>query len=477
MYRADLEEIFEKLEPDEALKHRILERMDEQNMKKLPRMGVRSLIAAVACVTIIGVGSVFAAGNIISYFQSGAAVELTDLESLAKYNEAVGASASKFGYTVTLDNLAVDDNFLHIFYTLKSEKPIKDSGEGTLPFFECRVNGQLMGYGNHNERDGYFADDYTYKGVEKWNVAAVNIPEQFKLELYSRDFLGEPMEEEYQYFSDELLNLTEEDISKLLYVSTSAKKSVIETNSLVKDINKKFTLEYYDENNNLQTGRAEISKVIFSPFGNQLVVTDDCGGCGGAAVSGWALLDADGRSLDILNTDLTGVPCGEKSVNVLEFLKADATTKYLKLVPMNISSSEPSTPIEKQEIGTYPMTFKTSNYGSIVVTGIRIADGEINIDYYKDGFSLYDAEFELLDKDGNDMQPGGKLGCALRTRVHHRTNSYTAQYKYYDENEPGAVPESMSKEKLESALHSICLMGDCEVFVPDYDNAIELELK
>ena len=96
-----------------------------------------ALIAAV--VTVLFTGTAFAIspvgremiGHIISYFQSDKAVELTDVEELNKYSEEIGLSVSNMGYTLTLDNVAADDNFLHVFYTLTSDEQ---------PFNEKRHN-------------------------------------------------------------------------------------------------------------------------------------------------------------------------------------------------------------------------------------------------------------------------------------------------------------------------------------------------
>lgn len=482
MHRGEYERVFDKLAPDEALKEKVLKRLEEKEMKKFTRKSIRNIAAVAACVVIVGVSSVLAAGNIISYFQSDSAIDLTDIESLKKYNDAVGVSSSNFGYTLTLDNIAVDDNFMHVFYTLKSEQGRMTLDEGYDFWFQCRVNGERAGSGNHNKEEGYIADDGSFKGVLKKNIASMELPDTFQLEFYADGISKQDSKFEAGYLTQDYLTLTDDDISQLLYVSTTAKKSAVKAKTVVKNLNKKITVDYYDDKNNLKTGETEISKVVFSPFGNQLVVTDTCTGAGGLSLSGWALFDENGQSLDILNTDFYGAAEGQKVTNVLEFLKAGVNTKTLKFVPLKDRAvSEAAMKMEKQMVGTYPMVFKTNDYGSIVVTDIHIKDGEINIDYYKDGFSLYDAEFDLLDKDGNDVNLGGKFGCTRYTRVHHDTNSYTAQYKFngHDENgnEIKTLPKEMSKESLENALHFINILGEYNNFELDYDNAFEINLK
>lgn len=97
-------------------------------------------------------------------------------------------------------------------------------------------------------------------------------------------------------------------------------------------------------------------------------------------------------------------------------------------------------------------------YGSVVVTDVRITDGEIAIDYYKDGFVMFDPGFVLTDNNGNNAEPGGKLGCVLYTDTHYNTNSYTARYVYdaYDENGQKIPPdESVSAESLRDSFTTL----------------------
>lgn len=480
MHREDYERVFSRIEPDEALKNRIMDRMEDNSMKKSTKRSLKSIMAVAACVAVIGISTAFAAGSVISYFQSDNAVDITSMEALAEYNEEVGATASNGGYTVTIDNLATDDNFMHVFYTLKKDDAAMTEEDYYNFWFLCRINGKLANFGNNNTEDAYLTEDGSYKGVIKLNIADMEIPDTFTLEMYAETDIKNESKFEGNYLYDDNTVLTDADKSKLLYISTTAKKTSVETKSVVKDVNKKFPLEYYDENGNKQQGEVEISKVVFSPFGSQLVVKDKCEGFGGMKISGSAIFDENGQSLDVLNTDLGGGRVGVETTNMIEILKATPNTKSLKIVPLTGSMSYNEEKRTTQQIGTYPMTFKTSEYGNVVVTDIRFSDGAFEIDYYKDGFVLYDPYLEATDKDGNIVEPGGKLGCLLTTIVHHDTNSYTAKYEYcgeYDEN-GNKVPFDMStvsKENLEKAFTNLSI-GYCD-FELDYDNAIDINLK
>ena len=94
-----------------------------------------SLIAA--CAAVICTAAAFAAspagreaiGSIISYFQNDRVNEITDTEELAKYSTQIGESVTKDGITLTLDNAAADDNYLHVFCTLTSDEPFYEGSE------------------------------------------------------------------------------------------------------------------------------------------------------------------------------------------------------------------------------------------------------------------------------------------------------------------------------------------------------------
>ena len=477
MPREDFERVFSRLEPDDALKNRIMDRMEDNSMKKSTKRSIKSIMALAACIAVIGISTAFAAGNVISYFQSDKAIDITSMAELAEYNEEVGATASYDGYTVTIDNLATDDNFMHVFYTLKKDDAPMTEEDYNL-WFLCRINGKVANFGNNNKDEAYLSEDGSYKGVMKLNIANLDVPDTFTLEMYAETRIKNESQFEGDYLYRDNVTFTDADKAKLLYVSTTAKKTSVETKSIVKKVSKKFPVTYYDGNDSKLQGEGEISKVVFSPFASQLVVKDNCEGFGGMKISGCAMFDENGQSLDILNTDLNGGQVGEGTTNVIEFLKADTNTKSLKIVPVTGQMSYNEEKSTTQQIGTYPLAFETSPYGKVVVTDIRFSDGAFEIDYYKDGFVLYDPYLQTMDKDGGIVEPGGKLGCLLTIEVHHDTNSYTARYSYDAYDDDGnklPLDASVSKEKLQQAFTQLSVgYYDFEL---DYDNAIDISLK
>ena len=441
-----------------------------------------------ATVTAITAASVFAASpagreaieNAISYFRSDKAEEMTSIEELSKYNEEVGKSVSKDGYTLTVDNVAADDNFIHVFYTIKSDSvPFYDENNTDAALYadtvrtgiwtECVINGALAGFANHNSRYGYFADPYTYKAAEKYNAALSDIPDIFTVELYAYKDSDKGIPVLEKLYTENIDKITDEDKAEVWYVSTEVNKSKVKVNCVTRDINIKLPW----------TG-ATVEKAVFSPFGNQLVMMTEAAESDFdtvARIDGFALYDENGKCLDILNTDLTWNTDGS-SRNSLEFLKAGKDTKQLKFVPEEFVGHGDAD-IINQKISNLPLTYNLSEYGSVIVTDIRISDGEIDIDYYKDGYVPYNPGFMLTDENGENVEPGGKLGCTLITDVNYETSSYTARYVYekYDENGK-RVPadESVSAEALRGKLANLGIYTQ-HWFRLDFDNALTVDLK
>lgn len=482
MHEDNLKEIFSKITPDNALKNRIEDRIEGRMMKKTTVKRTRHIALVAACVAAVGLTTAFAAGNVISYFSSEKAIEITSMEKLAEYNEEIGESVSKDGYTLTLDNVAADDNFIHVFYTVKSDQtPFYDGDDPKAVMLsdairkpqmevDIAINGEMAGWTtNHNTIDGYFADNYTYKSAAKFNVAGMEIPDVFNVELfgevvYPDSELSEAYLKLFKMGGYE--EMTDEDKASMWYVSADVNKSKVKVATVTKDINAKLT--WTD---------GTLEKVIFSPFGNQLVISTPASGDDAMRADLFALFDENDKALDVINTDLRG-SMSSISRNSLEFLKADKDTSKLKLVPLKFNEHGDAE-VPEYALGTYPISCKVNNYGSVVITDVRIKDGEVDIDYYKDGFVMFNPGFCLLDDEGNNAEPGGKLGCVHYTDVHYDTNSYTARYVYDaldDKGNPIPMPEDLKAENLKNKLAKIGVIEQMYIEL-DYDNAVAVDLK
>lgn len=447
-------------------------------------------VAIAAALTAALATSVFAmtpAGqdainSVIAYFQNDNAAEMTSLEELAKYNEEIGASCTKNGITLTLDNVAADDNYVHVFYTVTSDgEPFYEGNNPKAALYsdamnltintQCVINGELVdAETNHNTRDGYFVDSYTYKAAEKYNIAPLDIPDNFKLELFAEliDDGYKEMSVLERLYRCSFSEFTDEEKAKVWYVSADIDKSKVKVESVTREINAE-----------LPWVGATVEKAVFSPFGNQLVVSTPAESDLGHIVdASMALTDENGTFLDILNTNLR-VNADGSSVNSFEFLKADKNTRRLSFIPIYYDEKTHDSDVIEHSVGQYPITFEINEYGSIVVTDMRFGDGLVEIDYYKDGFYLYDPAFLLLDAEGNNAEPGGKLGCVLYTDVHYDTNSYTARFVYDaldGEGKPIPMGDDVKADALKQKITALGTFANT-FYTLDFDSAVTVDLK
>lgn len=493
----DIRRAFSRIAPDGDMCERMIKAMEDRKMNgKIIRKG-KFLAAAAAIAAVIGVTTAFAASptgqeaisNIMEYFRNEQSTRLTSLEELAKYNEEIGASVTHDGITLTLDNVAADDNFVHVFYTVTSETPFYEGDDpytnaawDRLLWVECCINGEQAGLdSNNNSSDSYFADAHTYKAVRKYNISADEIPDNFKVELFGERnaLLKGDLPEDSAFnllLQDRIAEITDEQKAAAWYVRADVDKSAAQVETVTRNIG--VALD----------GGGIIDKAVFSPFGNQIIVrtapnenTDWDGDLYTLGkVDDFALFDENGTCLDILNTGMVMEGDGS-SVNSLEFLKADVNTKKLTIVPTRyIKRGENDTEaIEiNKKTGAYPMTFEGSD-GKAVVTDVRIYDGRVEIDYYIDGFMKYGPYFELLNDAGENVEPGGKLGCVLTTKVNYDDNSYTAVYRYDARDENGSpIPadESVSAEAIKANFTTIGFFCVNNITL-DWDKAVTVDLK
>lgn len=464
----------------ESVKNRVTEKLsaDPAERKLYMKRKFLKTAAIAAALTAAFSVSVFASSpagqetinSIISFFQNEKAVELTDVKALSMYNEDIGKSDTKSGYTLTLDNVAADSNFVHVFYTIKSEKPYANGNEYNVPGIVCRINGAVADFANNNRYESYFEDEHTYKGLAKYSIASMSLGDKIKLEIYTDTLNGGkddvPIELYNRMYSTEPVEFTDAEKDNMLYISTEVDLAKVKVACIERNVNRR-----------LYWNNSSVEKVVFSPFGNQLVMKTDAEE-DAIRVDMFALYDENGKCLDVLNT---GLSCGgdSGSVNTLEFLKADKDTKQLKFVPLINREITEDADTLVQSIGSYPITYDVSGYGKVVVTDVRFYDGKVEVDYYKDGFVIYDPGFILLDKDGENAEPGGKLGCLLEHVVHYDTNSYTAVYSYYARdihgNEIPAGPE-LSADNLKQRIVSLETYAQ-PFFDLDFDNAVTVNLK
>ncbi len=487
-----------KIEPKD-IKRRVHASLSADPPERKLYMKRRALKTALiaAAITVIASTVAFAASpagqeaisSIMAYFQNEQSTQMTSLEELAKFNEEIGASVTKDGITLTLDNVAADDNFVHVFYTITSDTPFYEGDDrysnevwDKLLWTECVINGSVAGFGNNNSSDGYFADEHTYKAMRKYNVSTEGIPDNFKVELFgetnSSFKTALPDSSPFNLiWSDRASEITDEQKATVWYVCADVDKSAAEVETASRDIG--VTLD----------SGIILDKAVFSPFGNQIIVRTEASGDLDedstdylfSVVDDFALFDENGTCLDMLNAGASMAADGS-SLNSFEFLKADADTKKLTIVPTHYVEPESDKRAAKTTVKladiTYPFTVE-SEHGKTVITDVRVYDGRVEVDYYIDGYVKYGPYFELLNDNGESAEPGGKLGCLLNTEVHHDTNSYTDVFSYDAHDDNGnriPMDDSVSAEAIKKNFTTLEITT-VNGYVLDEDKAVTVELR
>ncbi|MDR1185374.1 MAG: DUF4179 domain-containing protein [Coriobacteriales bacterium] len=217
------QQVFDRLGYDAATAAAVAQDPSRPQSQRQPRRLSRRLTVTLvaAAVMIIGISSAFAANNLIATMgESGigffgtAGFADKDLNKptyyvsmqadLEKANAPVGQAISFEGGTITLDTLAVDNNFLNAFYTIRYDEPIStegiNEGLGAPEWFGLHTLTSILGStlltvdgedvhaypnyaGAHDvEYDPYYIDGHTI-GIMTHQVIAKDLPDVFDLNI------------------------------------------------------------------------------------------------------------------------------------------------------------------------------------------------------------------------------------------------------------------------------------------------------
>lgn len=328
-------------------------------------------------------------------------------DELEKINDEVGITVEDKGIKVTLDSLSADENFMNLFYTIESNEPIKRSEKLSKRYWDsrtfapvgsCKIDGQ---YVREGDSEGHFESEHIFKSMIRFKLDNIEIKENDKLTLE----LNRVLKIKGQWKIETVL-----DKSKIQPAIKSVKPNehmIIKCNDIEYDIN--------------------IEKVSISPLGNIIAIKSN----NKEIFESFALFDDKGESLDVLSTGSYG--SDEGSLNSFEFLKANADTKYIKLVPIE-SIKERNLPKKIiRDINSLPAEFETSPYGSIIVEDVTFGENDVKIKYRKKGLTFYGIESPIffMDDAENEVEALGK--GKVEETVNREDNSYITTYTSYDE--------------------------------------------
>lgn len=357
----------------------------------------RVVTVAIAALFVVGAGAAATpsmrslAKNVIHYFQSQQDSRFSSQKEIfEQFNAAVGISQTRDDTTLTIENIAVDDSYFYIFYTLTSQTPIEKVGdagipekwraEWTAPVFWARVDGKELDTSGSIQNEARFVDDYTLTGVHQLPLKE-KLPDTFALQLYTGD--------------------TSDLADSAFLFQMSIDKSAIAVES--RTVEPKQDIDIHLGNSERsQDFSVRVERVSISPLGSSITLSEQVklNQDEQAPFDSFILRDENGTNLPVsTSSGLTygGIP-GTRFSNVFEFIGAAPNTKSLTFIPaLNLYRSHEVT----GDIHTLPLTDNPEN-------GRTLESLEVTPEKAVATFSVHGAiinptmEFTLLNENGEE---------------------------------------------------------------------------
>lgn len=328
--------------------------------------------------------------GVISYFNAPRDFKYLSQQGVyEQFNSQVGVSVTDQGITLTVDNLAMDDNYINVFYTVESEEPIRLLGDEespeqwrinwTAPLFWFKADGRYIDPPAQNEIDAYLEDPYTLKGMQRFPVAGT-LGDTVNLEIYTEEILGK---------------------KGRWHIPLSVDKSSVAVESLTvtPKIRAKVTTGWNGEHRHDIT----IEKISISPFGNQIVLSERAEN----TFSQFALRDDQGKYLTVIPTGTYGGNSLIKATNIFEFIGGRTDMKELTLIPIVSGGEDDGVPAPKMmsvEIGNYPIYMPQSELGGYVMEDLELTKEKAVATYRQEGaVQISHPNLILMDEEGKNL--------------------------------------------------------------------------
>ena len=384
---------------------------------------LRRLLTAAAALAVIGTITAAAsstlfpmAQNAVSYFAAPSEFRyLSQQTAFEQFSASVGASTEDQGVKLTLDDIAVSDNYINVFYTIQSSDPITLRGDDgtpeswraawTAPAFWFKADGTYIEPAAQIETEGRLEDAHTLKGMQRFAVMS-DLPDTFELELYTSEML---------------------DKNGDWHIAVGIDKSAVAAETLTAEPNKKMTVKTDGVSRSFT-----ISRVSVSPFGGQLVLRERTGG---VPFCSFVLRDDRGNYLPVLNDSLQSNLLFTVA-NSFEFLGGSTDMKSITLIPYE--TARPEKPDPSADAG-YADTDRriipiqdavgadmaTTNLGGVHIESLEIQDGVITAVGTPYGAANLSFQFGLTDKNGETLdcpsyadyrydRTNGTVTCVIR---------------------------------------------------------------
>lgn len=411
---------------DEITKVAVKRGIDYKKKRKYKKIMIASVSTIMVGAGIVGIGinnpaladSVPVIREILDYFShNNKSLYVSDKDDFEKLNTNLNLYSKDNGIELIIDSISIDDNYITIFQTVKSDKNIKKMNEDykdayfANPIVDAYIDGKNISPPGLIEHEATYVSDNELKGMRKIDVSNVDIKNNTEIVFRTNEIFG--VEGKWE-----------------ISANVDKSKSTEESYNYVinKDFTVKKTYDYHDKKVDIKHN-INIDKVSISPLASKIIINEKTTKkfndwmpmMGGS----FALFDQNNKSLDIVDkgelgpNSVTGI-----ATNSYDFLKASKDTKSLTLVPISYDDSIKNHMFEPKNIDNLPIVFEMSDYGKLIIEDIQITDKEVKYTYYKDGVVPGYPTLWFYDEDGNELN----LSRSVKESLDRHTGRYTTIY-------------------------------------------------
>ncbi|MDY3617568.1 DUF4179 domain-containing protein [Agathobaculum sp.] len=301
-----------------------------------------------------------------------------------QFSSAVGSSLTHGGVTLTIDNIALDDSYLGVFFTASSDQDIRSTdieapehwlASWAAPSFTVKADGEELRTPGNLEIDARYVDEHTLTGMQRLALPKL-IGDTVDLVLTAPSVLGEEADWRFALTVD---------------------KSAAGVQSLSAE-----PMQEVDFGGR----RIRIDKVSISPLGNTITISEQPGKDEYPS-SAFALRDDKGNYLPVIDNGLDGTAPGQRAVNTFSFAGASTDIKSLTLVPIEETGGIKTA----SSIDQYPIAKPAQpGAGYYQIDKLEIGGKRAVATISTHGFAgSVNPELTLLDESGEDIAFSGDV--------------------------------------------------------------------
>ncbi|MGX4599477.1 DUF4179 domain-containing protein [Faecalimicrobium sp. JNUCC 81] len=387
----------------------------------------------VASVSVATFTTAYGLDIIIDYFNfNKESMYIHEEKNIITYGKQVNSSSSDKGIELIIDNVAADDSFINITYTIKSDKKLTDIDKSysdpfvAKPFLSLFMGKEEIIPDGNIETEATIVSDNELKGILRYSSSKYNIKDNTKLELRT----------------DEIFN-TQGNWS--IKFSIDKKSSQDKTHKYIINKNKRIVKTYDYNNKDIDVKfDLNIENVVLAPLGDQITITEKVDPMYDnfypSICNSFALFDENNKSLDVIDKGFSQSAYPNSTTHPFEFIKADRDIKSMTLVPFEFDESIENKMLKSKSIENLPITFETSKYGKVIIEDMKIKEDEISYTYYKDGVVPWTVDLSFIDESGENLLMEG----LREVSVDRENGRYTVYYKFSSKEDKDKVSKIKS---------------------------------